>query len=140
MNEERDISITQQYKNGASAQSLSLKFDISRQRIYQILRQQKTPAGNGRKIPEKYRHLNGATAYRHMAIDKMGGICNNCGFNNRRALQIDHIHGGGVAEYRKLGNHKIYRNIALRSTEGYQVLCANCNWIKRAINKEDIRA
>ena len=69
----------------------------------------------------------------------LGGICVQCGFADIRALQIDHIHGGGTKEIRKLGGEKMYRmylnNPALANTQ-LQVLCANCNWIKRYTHEE----
>ena len=73
----------------------------------------------------------------------MGGKCVKCGFTDHRALQIDHVDGGGSKEmkeeFRCLG-----RNIYLKAVEKsyledegkYQLLCANCNWIKRIENRE----
>lgn len=56
-----------------------------------------------------------------------------------RALQIDHINGGGIKE-RVLYNTKDYHRLVLASLENkelkYQLLCANCNWIKRHENQE----
>ena len=46
------------------------------------------------------------------------------------AFQDEHIHGGGVKENKIFGDVAVYRK-ALRGEPGYQVLCANCNWIKR---------
>jgi hypothetical protein len=63
-----------------------------------------------------------------------GGICVKCGFSDWRALQIDHIGGGGRKE---LENNKLtrspltYKKLILSNKNNYQVLCANCNWIKR---------
>lgn len=69
-------------------------------------------------------------------IEKLGGKCSGCGFSDHRALQIDHVNGGGNKEYRKLGQVASW-NKMLKDTEGlYQLLCANCNWIKRYNNKE----
>jgi hypothetical protein len=73
------------------------------------------------------------------AIEVLGGKCIKCGFIDIRALQIDHIHGGGLKELRKNGNYAIYYKIVKdpeKAKEDYQVLCANCNWIKRFENKE----
>lgn len=70
----------------------------------------------------------------------MGNKCVKCGFSDWRALQIDHIHGtnpkdkeyhGGIGfifRLLKLNRDELHRN--------YQLLCANCNWIKRYENKE----
>lgn len=66
----------------------------------------------------------------------LGHSCTRCGFDDKRALQVDHIAGGGNAEKRKLkGNGMVDRRV-LQHPEDYQILCANCNWIKRAENKE----
>jgi ferredoxin-like protein FixX len=61
--------------------------------------------------------------------------CVQCGFDDIRALQIDHIHGGGGKHFRESGSTKYYKEI-IKSPELYQILCANCNWIKRYTNNE----
>ena len=72
----------------------------------------------------------------------MGSCCAKCGFNDHRALQIDHINGDGKEERIKYGGrsrNKWYEAVveSLRNCENrYQLLCANCNWIKRAENCE----
>ena len=72
---------------------------------------------------------------RAAAIVKLGGRCVSCGMTDERCLQIDHINGGGHKERVKVGSHGTRRNV-LAGVGGYQLLCANCNWIKRAENKE----
>lgn len=67
---------------------------------------------------------------RAAVLEKFGNRCATCGFNDIRALQLDHINGGGGKENQLIGNVAVYRK-ALRGDSGYQVLCANCNWIKR---------
>lgn len=65
--------------------------------------------------------------------------CIRCGFSDRRALQIDHINGGGNQEKNiRLKNnwHKWMRMVIEDQTGKYQILCANCNWIKRCENRE----
>ena len=50
-----------------------------------------------------------------------------------RCLQIDHVHGGGKKESKKLGG-SLYFTIRRKIKEGskdYQVLCVYCNWKKR---------
>ena len=85
--------------------------------------------------------------WRDAAVARLGGRCANpaCqwlnadgsrGCTDRRCLQIDHIDGGGIRESQKIGTHGIYRKIWKGQTAGYQLLCANCNWIKRAIKGE----
>ena len=71
-------------------------------------------------------------ALRARALEALGGKCVVCGFDDSRALQIDHINGGGNKELATMGHKAIYRKIVAGGTEGYQLLCANHNWIKRA--------
>ena len=59
-------------------------------------------------------------------LELLGGcFCKECGFSDWRALQIDHIEGGGHEERKK------QKEIVKKNPERYQVLCANCNWIKK---------
>ncbi len=69
---------------------------------------------------------------REKCLVKLGGCCGKCGFKDKRALQIDHVNGGGSQESRlsRLGTPRYYRKV-LAAASGYQLLCANCNWIKR---------
>ena len=79
------------------------------------------------------------SAYRALVrirvLMRYGGECCKCGNKDPRVLQIDHVNGGGNAEGRRKGVG--FMNRVLRDTTGkYQLLCANCNWIKKAVNKE----
>jgi hypothetical protein len=63
---------------------------------------------------------------------------------DKRCFQIDHIHGGGTRqirlEARKHGKYGYLRKILTdleNSSKEYQLLCANCNQIKRIEEKED---
>lgn len=73
---------------------------------------------------------------RQKVINKLGGKC-RCGYSDIRALQIDHVMGGGGKE-RKLMNSpgKYMRHVLTDLTGKYQLLCANCNCIKRIEEKE----
>jgi hypothetical protein len=69
---------------------------------------------------------------RRMAIERMGGHCVSCGLTDYRALQFDHIDGGG-AEYKQRGRNLrlLYRKIADGTVaNGLQLLCASCHAIK----------
>jgi len=61
-------------------------------------------------------------------------------YTDIRALEIDHIDGGGLVHFRsigRMGGSAFYKWLIARGfPEGYQVLCANCNRIKRAVNQE----
>jgi len=58
-----------------------------------------------------------------------------------RCLQIDHINGGGNQERKEAGGtFPYYRLILKKLKEGsldYQLLCANCNWIKKCEQNEN---
>lgn len=67
------------------------------------------------------------------AFDTLGGVCVHCGFNDPRALQIDHVNGNGKHDHPKRDD-KYYKHVIGEAKHGspkYQLLCANCNWIKR---------
>lgn len=74
---------------------------------------------------------------RHELIHEMGGACVRCGFSDVRALQIDHIHGGGSADpLRRQQANKVWRDFVRANRHLFQLLCANCNTIKRIENEE----
>ena len=74
---------------------------------------------------------------REEAIDKLGGACAHCGYDtDRRILQIDHIHGGGSTDRRRTNAKKFLKEVISGIRSDLQVLCANCNWIKRFDNRE----
>lgn len=79
---------------------------------------------------------------RASAIEALGGKCCLCGFEDVRALQIDHINGGGSIERKErgyVGNFHMHVLKSFLSKENkYQLLCANCNWIKRSEQKEAV--
>lgn len=71
-------------------------------------------------------------------IKLLGGKCVRCGFTDIRALQLDHINGGGTkltkGKYSTIISNYL-KNIEECKKE-IQILCANCNWIKRHENEE----
>ena len=74
---------------------------------------------------------------RDKVLDILGGKCIRCGFDDRRALQVDHINGGGNKERLIYGSDReINRAIANGKIQHVQLLCANCNCIKRVENNE----
>ena len=68
-------------------------------------------------------------------LDFLGNKCVRCGFDDKRALQIDHVFGDGYKERKELGRSSIitrkFLNRIKSMPERYQLLCANCNWIKK---------
>lgn len=63
--------------------------------------------------------------------------CVRCGFDDIRALSIDHVHGDGAAHRKAIQTQHLYlwlkRN---KFPEGFQTLCLNCQFIKRIENNE----
>lgn len=78
---------------------------------------------------------------RKAVLEVLGNKCAKCGFSDSRALQIDHINGGGSKERKTTGTgsayfYKTVLESFIKKEQKYQLLCANCNWIKRYENKE----
>ena len=73
----------------------------------------------------------------------LGNKCVICGFEDFRALQLDHKNGKGHQERKRLwGGGTYYAKILEKVKAGnkdYQILCANCNWIKKWDLKEGFR-
>jgi hypothetical protein len=79
------------------------------------------------------------------AFKKLGGKCSNpaCqwlnpdgsrGCTDHRCLQVDHVEGGGNAERkmkRSWDQRALYKRVIEDEEGRYQLLCSNCNWIKR---------
>ena len=65
----------------------------------------------------------------------LGHTCRICGQFDKRLLQFDHINGGGKKEqrlHRYVNNYLQYLIANPEETKKrIQVLCANCNWLKR---------
>jgi hypothetical protein len=105
---------------------------------------------SARRIREKYptRYVSKKLEYssrhlrktRHIVLDHYSGgkrACTCCGEAEQDFLTIDHVHGGGSRERRKLfghsqaGGHRFYRWLIRNGfPSGYSVLCTNCNLSK----------
>lgn len=95
---------------------------------------------DGKIVAKIYKTLTPNQRVRFMvrikALVKLGGSCKRCRFGDPRALQIDHVNG-----LESKPRQSIYRiQQAILAHPGihpdFQVLCANCNWIKRYDNYE----
>ena len=74
------------------------------------------------------------------AFEVMGNKCNRCGITDWRVLQIDHVFADRRADKHLIGHNicHYYKKVIDPVNVGrYQLLCANCNWIKRVENKEN---
>ena len=113
----------------------------SRLKNPEVTRRNKSKGGvvYRRKYTEKLK-IKHAAEYKELRVrvlESLGGIkCVKCGYDDYRAMQIDHINGGGMKHIRSFSSNKTY----LRTVEGnrkeFQVLCANCNRIKVYENQE----
>lgn len=76
---------------------------------------------------------------RNSILEMLGKSCIRCGFDDVRALQIDHVNGNGHIQRKEKKGKFVYKIILeeiLAGSKDYQVLCANCNWIKKNENNE----
>ena len=80
------------------------------------------------------------TKIRLKAIAAFGSKCVECGYADSRALQIDHIKGDGWKRKKNqptvTGTSYYYAILKNPDPAVYQILCANCNTIKRLENSE----
>ena len=89
----------------------------------------------------RYHASRAAYAIKHAqlkakAFTILGGKCSRCPVTDFRCLQIDHVNGGGYEERKRISIVRCYKKIIAGEIDGYQLLCANCNWIKRFENSE----
>lgn len=85
-----------------------------------------TSANNGRQATQRVK-----------VLDALGGpVCKRCGFSDTRALVIDHIDGGGNQHRKDSVSSWVMNKYALEHLSEFQVLCCNCNQIKRHENDE----
>ncbi len=125
----RNKEIKKLKKQGWTYKQLSEKYDISTRRIKVIISGKK-------KLQDPKARAKRVREIRLSIIEKLGNKCAKCGFSDIRALQIDHIKGDGAKERKEAGGSVgiYYRIIKLSDKQmksKYQILCANCNWIKR---------
>ena len=74
---------------------------------------------------------------RRRVEDLLGNKCAYCGITDTRVLQIDHLYSNGRQDKREYGHgSSYYKHILKVGGIGYQLLCANCNWIKRYETRE----
>jgi len=85
-----------------------------------------------------------SSKYHKLIFDMFDNKCVRCGFSDERALQIDHINNDGYKDAKKNGKgaswwylKNVYKSL-LKGEKKYQVLCANCNWIKRTENESKL--
>ncbi len=103
---------------------------------------------NRANYKEKYREKNRLKKRAYNALERVevlkhyspNLICVRCGFSDLRALSLDHIKGGGNKERIRLRRRGVnfYRWLKQNGYPNiYQVLCMNCQFIKRHENGEE---
>lgn len=93
---------------------------------------------NGAKLKKYYKQYR--LLKREEALDSfIEKKCASCGIEDLRVLQVDHIEGGGWKERKLMGGGSYCTqlpDLIRRNPDKYQLLCANCNWIKKFDNNE----
>lgn len=84
--------------------------------------------------PEKYRAESRQRIWhtRKRLFEMYGAVCQRCGFDDKRALTLDHRNGNGNDERRRVGERGTYRKaLAEYRPDLYRTLCMNCQFITR---------
>jgi len=84
--------------------------------------------------PEPFREQSrrAKAKLREKIFDTYGHTCARCGFDDKRALTLDHKLNNGAQERKDLGERGVYyRAIEEHRPDEYQILCMNCQFIKR---------
>ena len=84
--------------------------------------------------PQKYRAQSRAAKkkLKDAVFDIYGRRCVRCGFEDERALTLDHVKNNGSKERSELGERGVYyRALKEENYNDYQTLCMNCQFIKR---------
>lgn len=68
-------------------------------------------------------------------IKMLGGKCVKCGIDNPFLLCFDHINGDGYQDRKSRSSNGLLASIA-RPPERFQLLCHNCNYLKKLENQE----
>lgn len=90
------------------------------------------------------------TEQREVLVAALGRVCScrgedcwhddPCRVTDPRCLQLDHVNGDGFADRRRLGGQggviAYYFSHLTEARATLQVLCANCNWVKRVRDGE----
>lgn len=162
-NEQRK-NLLERFGNGENIDDLVTEFELSRHQRYDLQNREQRNAKardrvtnnrelhNARTLASKRKNWNeylernrisnqkSRALIKAKAIAALGGKCVRCGYDdNIFALQIDHINGDGSQDRKSRNNNQwsLYKDIVnFNMRDKYQVLCANCNQIKRMENRE----
>lgn len=93
-----------------------------------------------RKYNREYQHKL-RQRVRQEAVAHYGGKCAKCGITDYRILQIDHINNNGYRHRKEIKTGLFPMWLKKHGyPKDYQILCCNCNWIKRFENNENKNA
>lgn len=127
------------------------RYDVKRERNNEYRRQRRSNArasgdvyrgGRGDMVRKAKYNQQRHRDLREVLFDRLGThCCARCGFSDKRALQFDHLNGGGGRHRRSLPSGSAYYRSLLEMSPSefrttFQVLCANCNVIKRDERQE----
>lgn len=100
----------------------------------------KADLSSNRALERKY-SLKARTKTKVAILTNYGGgkcACAQCGENRIECLSLDHINNDGMEHRKRLGfgGYRFYRLLQSQGyPEGYQTLCINCQWVKKAENQ-----
>lgn len=101
-----------------------------RKRLSMLQRRKDNPA-----LHRKQR-INANVTLRNKLFESYGHVCAMCGFDDKRALTLDHKLNNGNEERRVYGETGVYRRARDNFLpDEYQILCMNCQFIKRIEDK-----
>ena len=121
-----------------------------RAKIYRLSHKEQTHVYEKQYYSEHKKECNSKTAELRTKIKRQvltfyGNdkcACVKCGFDDVRALSIDHINGNGAKQRQQEsglrgGGIRFYTWLIKNNyPKGYQTLCMNCQFIKRQTNNE----
>ena len=90
-----------------------------------------------------------ATEIREWLLQKLSAgnppKCALCDYSDVRALEIDHIHGGGYEARKDKNRVRYWKKIRLqylrslvKKVPEFRLLCRNCNWTSHLERKESV--
>ena len=102
-----------------------------KERLAQVRAWGQSEAGKDARRAQRTREREREAEARRRVLMELGPVCVQCGFSDVRALQVDHVNGGGAKDRRMKGQRRYWSRVGEEIGSGkYQVLCANCNCIK----------
>ena len=113
-------------------------YEANKERVREMKRQ--SMLKRRQENPEIHRKHSRDSKAKLKAIlfDMYGHVCIRCGFKDKRALTLDHKLNNGNKERKELGERGVYQKA--RDTflpNEYQILCMNCQFIKRCEDKNE---